>query len=117
MVSICGGEPTIYPEIVPLVEAAIERKRHVYLCTNAILLERFYEKANPHPRLSINVHLDGMRETHDMVCDRQGVFDKAIEMSEAGLSLGYHVCTNTTIFRETSRRGDRGDVRSSRSSA
>ncbi|MGH7822138.1 MAG: adenosyl-hopene transferase HpnH [Candidatus Binatia bacterium] len=102
VLSICGGEPTIYPEVVPLVDAAIERKRHIYLCTNGILLERFYEKSQPHPRLSINVHLDGMRETHDFVCDREGVFDKAIEMIKVGLSLGYSVCTNTTVFRETS---------------
>jgi hopanoid biosynthesis associated radical SAM protein HpnH len=101
IMSICGGEPTIYPEIVPLVEAAIERKRHVYLCTNAILLDRFYAKAKPHPRLSINVHLDGMRDTHDFVCDRKGVFDQAIEMVKKGLSLGYQICTNTTVFRET----------------
>src|SRR5712691_5378129 len=31
VMSICGGEPTIYPELVPLVNAAIERKRHIYL--------------------------------------------------------------------------------------
>src|SRR5215831_15509791 len=34
VVSICGGEPTIYPELVPLIEAIIQRKRHIYLCTN-----------------------------------------------------------------------------------
>jgi hopanoid biosynthesis associated radical SAM protein HpnH len=102
VLSICGGEPTIYPELVPLVEAAIARKRHIYLCTNGILLDRFFEKAKPHPRLSINVHLDGMRDTHDFVCDRDGVFDKAIAMIQKGLSLGYHVCTNTTVFKETS---------------
>ncbi|HUM10281.1 MAG TPA: adenosyl-hopene transferase HpnH [Myxococcaceae bacterium] len=102
VLSICGGEPTIYPELVPLVEAAASRKRHIYLCTNGILLDRFFEKAKPNPRLSINVHLDGMRETHDRVCDRQGVFDKAIEMVKQGLALGHHVMANTTIFRETS---------------
>ena len=102
VVSICGGEPTIYPEIAPLVEETIARKRHIYLCTNAILLDRFYEKSKPHPRLSINVHLDGMRETHDFVAARKGVFDKAIEMIQLGLRLGYSVCTNTTVYRETS---------------
>ena len=40
----------------------------------------------PHKRLTINVHLDGMRETHDYVCDREGVFDKAIEMIREGAS-------------------------------
>ena len=102
VVSICGGEPTIYPELPELVEGIIARKCHVYLCTNGILLERFYPKSQPHKRLSINVHLDGLRETHDFVCARPGVFDKAIEMIKLGKKLGYTVCTNTTVFRETS---------------
>src|SRR5215510_8729273 len=102
VVSICGGEPTIYPELSELVEGIIARKKHIYLCTNGILLERFYQKSKPHTRLSINVHLDGLRETHDFVCARPGVFDKAIEMIKLGKKLGYAVCTNTTVYRETS---------------
>jgi hopanoid biosynthesis associated radical SAM protein HpnH len=101
-VSICGGEPTIYPELKELVEGIIARKRHVYLCTNALLLEEtVFGKIRPHRRLSINVHLDGMRETHDYVCAREGVFDKAIEMVRESKRLGYHVVTNTTVFKET----------------
>ena len=42
-----------------------------------------------------------MRETHDNVCDREGVFDKAIEMIREAKRLGYHVMTNTTVFKET----------------
>ena len=56
----------------------------------------------PHKRLTINVHLDGMRETHDKVCAREGVFDKAIEMIREAKRRGYHVTTNTTVFKETS---------------
>ncbi|TMA52200.1 MAG: radical SAM protein, partial [Deltaproteobacteria bacterium] len=84
VVSVCGGEPTIYPEIVELVDGLIARKKHVIMCTNAILLDRFYRKAKPHRRLSINVHLDGMRQTHDYVVDRAGVFDKAVDMIREG---------------------------------
>ncbi|MGH7429296.1 MAG: radical SAM protein, partial [Candidatus Methylomirabilaceae bacterium] len=39
-VSICGGEPTIYPELKELTEGIIARTRHIYLCTNALLLDR-----------------------------------------------------------------------------
>ncbi len=53
-----------------------------------------------------------MRETHDMVCARQGVFDKAIEMIREAKRRGYHVMTNTTVFKETDDRRDRGAVRS-----
>jgi len=101
VVSICGGEPTIYPELPELVDGIIARKRHIYLCTNGILLERFYRRGKPHKRLAINVHLDGLRETHDFVVRRAGVFDQAIAMIREGKRLGYAVCTNTTVYRET----------------
>jgi hopanoid biosynthesis associated radical SAM protein HpnH len=101
-VSICGGEPTVYPELKELVEGIIARSRHIYLCTNALLLDKkVFGVIPPHKRLTINIHLDGMRDTHDYVCDRAGVFDKAIEMLKEGKRLGYHVITNTTIFKET----------------
>lgn len=103
MVSICGGEPTLYPELAELLAGVIERKRHVYLCTNALLLDRkVFTRIAPHRRLTINVHLDGMRDTHDYVCDRAGVFDKAVEMIREAHERGYHVMTNTTVFKETS---------------
>ncbi|HET9794626.1 MAG TPA: adenosyl-hopene transferase HpnH [Thermoanaerobaculia bacterium] len=102
VVSICGGEPTIYPELPGLVAGIIERKRHIYLCTNALLLDRkVFGVIPPHKRLMINVHLDGMRETHDRVCDAPGTFDRAIEMVKEGTRLGHHMMANMTIFKET----------------
>ena len=40
MVSICGGEPLIYPQIEALVDGLLEQRRIVYLCTNATLMRR-----------------------------------------------------------------------------
>ncbi len=101
-VSICGGEPTLYPELPELVAGIIARKRHIYLCTNALLNDqKVYGVIPPHRRLTINVHLDGLKETHDYVCAREGVFDKAIEMIRQGKKLGYHMWVNMTIFKET----------------
>lgn len=101
-VSICGGEPTVYPELKELIDGLIDRRRHIYLCTNSLLLEKkVFDKIPPNKRLSINIHLDGMRKTHDMVCAREGVFDHAIEMIKEGKRRGYHVMTNTTVFKET----------------
>lgn len=102
-VSICGGEPTVYPELPELIEGLIERQRHIYLCTNALLLDkRVFGKIPPRKRLTINVHLDGMRRTHDYVVDREGVFDKAVEMIGESKRLGYHTIVNTTVYKETS---------------
>ena len=52
VVSICGGEPTIYPELPQLVDEIIKRKRQIILCTNGLLLdENLYGTIPPHKRL------------------------------------------------------------------
>src|SRR5256714_13944955 len=40
MVSICGGEPLIYPHIEALVEGLLGQKRIVYICTNAMFMRK-----------------------------------------------------------------------------
>jgi len=40
MISICGGEPLIYPHIEALVEGLLAQGRIVYICTNATLMRR-----------------------------------------------------------------------------
>ncbi len=40
MVSICGGEPLIYPQIEELTAGLLAQGRIVYLCTNAMLMRR-----------------------------------------------------------------------------
>jgi hopanoid biosynthesis associated radical SAM protein HpnH len=102
IVALCGGEPTLYPELPELVQKLIDRGIYIILCTNALLLDqKIFGVIPPSKQLFINVHLDGMRETHDFVCDRKGVFDKAIEMIQESKKRGYLTLTNTTIFKET----------------
>jgi MoaA/NifB/PqqE/SkfB family radical SAM enzyme len=40
MVSICGGEPLIYPKIEELVEGLLEQGRIVYICTNGVFMRK-----------------------------------------------------------------------------
>lgn len=40
MVSICGGEPLIYPQIEALVQGLLDQKRIVYICTNAMFMRK-----------------------------------------------------------------------------
>ncbi len=40
MVSICGGEPLIYPKIEELVNGLLAQKRIVYICTNGVFMRR-----------------------------------------------------------------------------
>ena len=40
MISICGGEPLIYPQIESLVEGLLEQGRIVYICTNGLFMRK-----------------------------------------------------------------------------
>ena len=101
VVSICGGEPLIYPEIGELVAKVLERRKHIYLCTNGMFIRRHLDKFQPTSRFFFNVHLDGMEKTHDLCVERDGVFREAIDGIKAAKEAGFLVCTNTTIFKET----------------
>jgi hopanoid biosynthesis associated radical SAM protein HpnH len=98
MVSIAGGEPLIHPEIHTIAAELIKRKVFVYLCTNALLLERKMKNFTPSPYFSWVVHMDGLREEHDRAVDRVGTFDKAVEAIKAAKEAGFRVTTNTTVF-------------------
>jgi hopanoid biosynthesis associated radical SAM protein HpnH len=102
MVSIAGGEPLIHPEIDEIVRQLIARKRFVYLCTNALLMERKLEQFKPSPYFAWAVHLDGLRERHDESVCRDGVFDKAVSAIRAAKAQGFRVTTNTTFFTHDS---------------
>jgi hopanoid biosynthesis associated radical SAM protein HpnH len=100
MVSIPGGEPLLYPEIGRLVKALVARKKYIYLCTNAILLEEKLAEGlfEPSKYLTFSVHMDGLRREHDEAVCREGVFDQAVAGIRAALQGGFRVTTNTTLF-------------------
>ncbi len=102
MVSIAGGEPLIHPEIDEIVRQLIARKKFVYLCTNAILMERKLDRFAPSPYFAWAVHVDGLRERHDQSVCRDGVFDKAVDAIHAAKERGFRVTTNTTFFTHDS---------------
>ena len=101
IVSICGGEPLIYAGIGELVKGILQRRKHIYLCTNGVFLKKKLDLFKPTSRLFFNIHLDGMRKNHDIAVEREGVFDQAIEGIKAAKAAGFLVCTNTTVYRET----------------
>ena len=101
IVSVCGGEPLLYPEIETLLESLTSQKKHVYLCTNGVLLEKKLRGLRPSSRLFINVHLDGMEATHDRMVECPGVFSAATRGILDAKTAGFQVCTNTTIYRDT----------------
>ncbi len=101
MVSICGGEPMMYPQIGELVSGILERNKNIYLCTNGMFIVRRLHEFTPDKRFFFNVHLDGLEKTHDMCVEKDGVFREAIEGIKAAKAAGFMVCTNTTVYKET----------------
>lgn len=99
IVSIAGGEPLIHKEMPQIIEGYIARKKFVYLCTNAMLLERRMEDYTPSPYLTFSIHLDGNRERHDTSVCREGVFDKCIDVIKKAHSRGFRVTINCTLFQ------------------
>ncbi|MGH7234844.1 MAG: adenosyl-hopene transferase HpnH [Nitrospiraceae bacterium] len=98
MVSIPGGEPLIHPEMPEIVRGLVARKKYVYLCTNAILLERKLDEYTPSQYLTFSIHMDGLREEHDLAVCRDGVYGVAVRAIRAALKRGFRVTTNTTLF-------------------
>jgi len=98
IVSIPGGEPLIHPDMPEIVRGLVARKKYVYLCTNALLLERKLDEYTPSTYLTFSIHMDGLREEHDIAVCRDGVYDIALRAIKAALARGFRVTTNTTLF-------------------
>src|ERR1700736_149906 len=88
VVSIAGGEPLLHPQIAEIAQALVARNRFVYLCTNALLLERKLDEFQPDKHLSFSVHMDGPRAEHDFAVAREGVYDVAVNAIRAAVKRG-----------------------------
>ncbi len=100
MVSIAGGEPLMHPQIDTLVNELVARKKYVFLCTNAVLLRKRWDRFDfrPSPYFAFTVHIDGLRERHDASVCQEGVFDEAVEAVRWLKERGFRVTTNSTFF-------------------
>jgi hopanoid biosynthesis associated radical SAM protein HpnH len=102
MVSIAGGEPLIHPDIHVIASELIKRRKYVFLCTNALLMEKKMDLFKPSQYFAWAVHIDGLRERHDESVCRDGVFDKAVAAIAEAKRRGFRVTTNTTFFTNDS---------------
>ena len=98
VVSIAGGEPLLHREIDEVVRGIIARKKFVYLCTNALLMEKKLELFEPNPYFVWSVHLDGDQQMHDHSVCQDGVYDRAVEAIRLAKSRGFRVNINCTLF-------------------
>ena len=98
IVSIPGGEPLLHKEIVQIVDGIIGRKKFVYLCTNALLLEKRLDQFTPSTYLTFSIHLDGLEKHHDHSVCQTGVFERAASAIRAARKKGFRVNVNCTLF-------------------
>ena len=100
MVSIAGGEPMMHPQIDDMVNELVQRKKYVYLCTNAELVRKRWDKFDftPSPYFAFAIHIDGLRERHDESVAKEGVFDEAVAAITFLKEKGFRVTTNSTFF-------------------
>ena len=100
IVSIPGGEPLVHTEIGEIVQGIIDKGKFVYLCTNAILLEKKLDLFKPSKYLTFSIHLDGLKKEHDHSVCREGVYDKVIEAIKVAKQKGFRVNINCTLFHQ-----------------
>ena len=100
MVSIAGGEPMMHPQIDDMVNELVKRKKYVYLCTNAELVRKRWDKFDftPSPYFAFAIHIDSLRERHDESVAKEGVFDEAVAAITFLKEKGFRVTTNSTFF-------------------
>jgi hopanoid biosynthesis associated radical SAM protein HpnH len=98
IVVLAGGEPLLHRDISEIVQGILRRRKFVYLCTNALLLEKRLDQIQPHPDFAWTVHLDGDREEHDRSVCQEGVYERAVAAIGAAKSRGFRVNINATLF-------------------
>ncbi len=98
IVVLAGGEPLLHRDIGAIVRGIIARKKFVYLCTNALLLEKKLDQFRPHPNFAWTVHLDGDRAEHDRTVCQEGVYDRAVAAISRAKKTGFRVNINSTLF-------------------
>jgi hopanoid biosynthesis associated radical SAM protein HpnH len=101
VVSIAGGEPLLHKELPEIVEGLIKQGRFVYLCTNALLMEKKMGDYKPSPYFTWSVHLDGSKDEHDKSVCQQGVYEKAVEAIGKAKAAGFRCNINCTFFDGT----------------
>ncbi len=98
VVSIAGGEPLLHKKLPEIVKGIIARRKFVYLCTNALLMEKRMAQYEPSTFFTWSVHLDGDKDMHDISVCQPGVYDRAVAAIRRAKERGFRVTVNCTLF-------------------
>jgi len=78
IVSLFGGEPFLYPDIIPLIREVKKRGLTCTIITNGGRLEKHAKELVEEGLDSVAVSIDGPPEVHDRIRGQKGAYDKAI---------------------------------------
>ncbi len=98
VIAVAGGEPLLHKEMPEIIAGLLARKKYVYLCTNALLLDKKLDDYAPNPYFSWDVHLDGDQSMHDASVCQDGVYDRAVAAIRKAKERGFRVSINCTVF-------------------
>jgi hopanoid biosynthesis associated radical SAM protein HpnH len=100
VVSIAGGEPLLHKEMPAIVEGIVARRKFVYLCTNALLMDKKLAHYRPSRFFVWSVHLDGDEQMHDRSVCQPGVYQRAVAAIRRAKDAGFRVNINCTLFND-----------------
>jgi len=100
VVSIAGGEPLLHKDMPAIVDGIVARRKFVYLCTNALLMDKKLDQYRPGPFFVWSVHLDGDESMHDRSVCQTGVYRRAVAAIRRAKDAGFRVNINCTLFND-----------------
>jgi hopanoid biosynthesis associated radical SAM protein HpnH len=101
VVSIGGREPLEYPEIAALARAILKLDKHLFLCTDGVLIRQRLHMIPPYTNFFWNVKLDGTERIHDGRSGRTGLYREALDGIKAAKNAGFFVVVTSTIYPDT----------------
>jgi MoaA/NifB/PqqE/SkfB family radical SAM enzyme len=90
MVSICGGEPLIYPKIEELVNGILKQSRIVYVCTNGVFMRKKMKD------YLASIYLPAQEPVLKRLLDEKLISDKDAETIRKGKTDGRPVIAPNT---------------------
>lgn len=81
-VSFTGGESTMHPDFLEIVEAFIKNGFEISIFTNGFNFQKIVELVNKYPNFPfiLKISIDGFKETHDKIRGRAGSYEKVIKL-------------------------------------
>jgi GTP 3',8-cyclase len=92
-----GGEPTLYPDLVPLVQALTDLQVPLKMTTNGYLLSKLAQPLHDAGLQSLNVSLDAVDAVVFQKMARKDALSEVLNGIDAALDLGIELKINTVV--------------------